>query len=170
MAFNFSPSQLTNRHLPAAIKRVLDKTGLPAHRLEVEVTERGLVTDLGAVRDVLQMLRNFGVRIGIDDFGIGYSSLYHLYKLRFDKLKIDKHFIEELGSGEENELFLRAMIGLSHGLDLCVAAEGVETDTQVEALSLLGVQQVQGFLFGKAIPPWEVAQLLSVEPVRCKVA
>ena len=84
------------------------------------------------------MLRNFGVRIGIDDFGIGYSSLYHLYKLRFDKLKIDKHFIEELGSGEENELFLRAMIGLSHGLDLCVAAEGVETDAQVEALSLLG--------------------------------
>jgi diguanylate cyclase (GGDEF)-like protein len=170
LAFNFSPSQLSNPHLPAAIKRVLDKTGLPAHRLEVEVTERGLVTDLGAVRDVLQMLRNFGVRIGIDDFGIGYSSLYHLYKLRFDKLKIDKHFIEELGSGEENELFLRAMIGLFHGLDLCVAAEGIETDAQVEALSLLGVHQVQGFLFGKAIPPWEVAQLLSVEPVQCEVA
>ena len=170
LAFNFSPSQLTNRHLPAAIKSVLDKTGLPAHRLEVEVTERGLVTDLGAVRDVLQMLRNFGVRIGIDDFGTGYSSLYHLYKLRFDKLKIDKHFIKELGSGEENDLFLRAMIGLSHGLDLCVAAEGVETDAQVEALSRLGAHQVQGFLFGKAIPPWEVAQLLSVEPIQCAVA
>ena len=170
LAFNFSPSQLTNRHLPAAIKSVLDKTGLPAHRLEVEVTERGLVTDLGAVRDVLQMLRNFGVRIGIDDFGTGYSSLYHLYKLRFDKLKIDKHFIKELGSGEENDLFLRAMIGLSHGLDLCVAAEGVETDAQVEALSRLGAHQVQGFLFGKAIPPWEVAQLLSVEPVQREVA
>jgi diguanylate cyclase (GGDEF)-like protein len=170
LAFNFSPSQLANRHLPAAIKSVLDKTGLPAHRLEVEVTERGLVTDLGAVRDVLQMLRNFGVRIGIDDFGTGYSSLYHLYKLRFDKLKIDKHFIKELGSGEENDLFLRAMIGLSHGLDLCVAAEGVETDAQVEALSRLGAHQVQGFLFGKAIPPWEVAQLLSVEPVQREVA
>ena len=170
LAFNFSPSQLTNRHLPAAIKSVLDKTGLPAHRLEVEVTERGLVTDLGAVRDVLQMLRNFGVRIGIDDFGTGYSSLYHLYQLRFDKLKIDKHFIKELGSGEENDLFLRAMIGLSHGLDLCVAAEGVETDAQVEALSRLGAHQVQGFLFGKAIPPWEVAQLLSVEPVQCEAA
>jgi EAL domain-containing protein (putative c-di-GMP-specific phosphodiesterase class I) len=170
LAFNFSPSQLTNRHLPAAIKRVLDKTGLPAHRLEVEVTERGLVTDLDAVRDVLQMLRNFGVRIGIDDFGTGYSSLYHLYKLRFDKLKIDKHFIKELGSGEENDLFLRAMIGLSHGLDLCVAVEGVETDAQVEALSRLGAHQVQGFLFGKAIPPWEVAQLLSVEPIQCAVA
>jgi len=170
LAFNFSPSQLTNRHLPAAIKSVLDKTGLPAHRLDVEVTERGLVTDLGAVRDVLQMLRNFGVRIGIDDFGTGYSSLYHLYQLRFDKLKIDKHFIKELGSGEENDLFLRAMIGLSHGLDLCVAAEGVETDAQVEALSRLGAHQVQGFLFGKAIPPWEVAQLLSVEPVQCEAA
>jgi diguanylate cyclase (GGDEF)-like protein len=170
LAFNFSPSQLTNRHLPAAIKRVLDQTGLPAHRLEIEVTERGLVTDLGAVRDVLQMLRNFGVRVGIDDFGTGYSSLYNLYKLRFDKLKIDEHFIQELGSGEENDLFLRAMIGLSHGLDLCVAAEGVETDAQVETLSRLGAHQVQGFLFGKAIPPWEVAQLLSVEPIQCAAA
>ena len=170
LAFNFSPSQLTNRHLPAAIKRVLDQTGLPAHRLEIEVTERGLFKDLGAVRDVLQMLRNFGVRVGIDDFGTGYSSLYNLYKLRFDKLKIDKHFIQELGSGEENDLFLRAMIGLSHGLDLCVAAEGVETDAQVETLSRLGAHQVQGFLFGKAIPPWEVAQLLSVEPVQGEAA
>jgi diguanylate cyclase len=116
------------------------------------------------------MLRNFGVRVGIDDFGTGYSSPYNLYKLRFDKLKIDEHFIQELGSGEENDLFLRAMIGLSHGLDLCVAAEGVETDAQVETLSRLGAHQVQGFLFGKAIPPWEVAQLLSVEPIQCAAA
>ena len=170
MSFNFSPSQLTNRHLPGLIKRVLDESGLPAHRLEVEVTERALVTDLGAVRDVLQMLCNFGARIGIDDFGTGYSGLYHLYKLRFDKLKIDKHFVEELGTSEESYRFLRAIIGLSRGLDLCVAVEGVETDAQVAALSRLGAHQAQGFLFGKAIPPWEVTQLLSVEPMQREAA
>ena len=166
LSFNFSPSQLTNRHLPAAIQRVLENTRLPAHRLEVEVTETALVTDLDGVRDVLQMLRDFGVRIAIDDFGTGYSSLYHLYELRFDKLKIDKHFIRELGSNEEKEIFLRAIIGLSDGLKLCVAAEGVETHAQLEALSRLGVHQVQGFLFGRAISPGEVAQILSSDPMQ----
>jgi diguanylate cyclase (GGDEF)-like protein len=164
LSFNFSPSQLVNRHLPAVIQKVLENTGLPAHRLEVEVTERALVTDLDAARDVLQMLRDLGIRIAIDDFGTGYSSLYHLYELRFDKLKIDKHSIQELGGSEEKDIFLRALIGLSDGLELCVAAEGVETDAQFEALSRLGVHQAQGFLFGKAIPPSEVAQLLAVEP------
>ena len=170
LSFNFSPTQLANSHLPAAIKTVLDNSGLPPHRLEVEVTERALVTDLGAVRDVLQMLRNFGVRIVIDDFGTGYSSLYHLYEMRFDKLKIDKHFIQELGISEENDIFLRAIIGLSYGLELRVAAEGVETEAQVEALSRLGAHQAQGFLFGKATTPWEVAQLLSVELMQREAA
>ena len=166
LSFNFSPLQLSNRNLPAAIQRVLDDTGMPPYRLEVEVTESALVTDLGATRDVLQMLRDSGVRIVIDDFGTGYSSLYHLYELRFDKLKIDRHFIQELGATEESDIFTRAIIGLSNGLELCVTAEGVETDAQVEALSKLGAHQAQGFLFGKAMPASEVAQLLSVKPLQ----
>jgi diguanylate cyclase (GGDEF)-like protein len=166
LSFNFSPSQLANRHLPAAIQRVLENTGLPAHRLEVEVTEKALVTDLDVVRDVLQMFRDLGVRIAIDDFGTGYSSLYHLYELRFDKLKIDKHFIRELGRNKEKEIFLRAIIGLSGGLELCVAVEGVETEAQLEALSRLGVHQAQGFLFGKAISAGEVAQMLAIDPMQ----
>jgi len=170
VSFNFSASQLASRHFPAAIMRVLDNTGLQAYRLEIEVTERALVTDLGAVRDVLQKLRDFGVRIVIDDFGTGYSSLYHLHELRFDKLKIDKHFIQKLCVGDENDVFLRAIIGLSRGLELCVAAEGVERAAQMEALSRLGVHQAQGFLFGKAIPPWEVAQLLSAGPMQRQAA
>ena len=164
LSFNFSPSQLTDRNLPAAIQTVLNDTGLVANRLEVEVTESALVTDLGATRGVLQMLRNSGVRIVIDDFGTGYSSLLHLYELRFDKLKIDKHFIRELGTTEESDVFARAIIGLSKGLQLCVTAEGVETEAQVGALLQLGVQQAQGSLFGKAMSACEVAQLLSVKP------
>jgi len=164
LSFNFSPSQLSDRNLPAAIWTVLHDTGLPANRLEVEVTERAVVTDLGATRNILQMLRNSGVRIVIDDFGTGYSSLLHLYELRFDKLKIDKHFIRELGTTEESDVFARAIIGLSEGLQLCVTAEGVETDAQMEALLQLGVQQAQGSLFGKAMSACEVAQLLSAKP------
>jgi diguanylate cyclase (GGDEF)-like protein len=166
LSFNFSPVQLGNRNLPAVIQRVLDDTGLPPYRLEVEVTESALVTDLGATRDVLQMLRNSGVRIVIDDFGTGYSSLYHLYELRFDKLKIDRHFIQELGVTEESDIFARAIMGLSNGLELCVTAEGVETDAQVAALAKLGTHQGQGFLFGKAMPASEVAQVLSVKPLQ----
>jgi EAL domain-containing protein (putative c-di-GMP-specific phosphodiesterase class I) len=160
LSFNFSPN------LAAAIRMVLDDTGLPPYRLEVEVTESALVTDLGATRDVLQMLRDSGVRIVIDDFGTGYSSLYHLYELRFDKLKIDRHFIQELGTVEEGDIFTRAIIGLSNALELCVTAEGVETEAQVEALSKLGAHEAQGFLFGKAMPASEVAQLSSVKPLQ----
>jgi diguanylate cyclase (GGDEF)-like protein len=161
LSFNFSPSQLSDQDLPAAIWTILNDTGLPANRLEVEVTESTLVTDLGATRAVLQMLRYSGVRIVIDDFGTGYSSLYHLSELRFDKLKIDKYFIRELGATEESDAFARAIVGLSKALQL-LTAEGVETDAQVEALVQLGVQQAQGSLFGKAMPACEVAQLLSV--------
>jgi diguanylate cyclase (GGDEF)-like protein len=164
LSFNFSPTQLNNRNLPAAIQTVLDDTGLPAHRLEIEVTESAVVTDLGVARDVLQMLRSSGVRIVIDDFGTGFSSLYHLSELRFDKLKIDKHFIHKLGATEDSEVFTRAIIRLSDALDLCVTAEGVETDAQLKALSQLGAHQAQGLLFGQAIPAWEVAQLLSGRP------
>jgi EAL domain-containing protein (putative c-di-GMP-specific phosphodiesterase class I) len=120
----------------------------------------------GVTRDVLQMLRDSGVRIVIDDFDTGYPSLYHLYELRFDKLKIDRHFIREPGATEESDIFTRAIVGPSNGLELCVTAEGVDTDVQVEAPSKLVAHEAQGFLFGKAMPASEVAQLLSVKPLQ----
>ena len=97
----------------------------------------------------------------IDDFGSGYSSLYHLYELRFDKLKIDRRFIQELGISAEAEVFMRAIIGLCGGLNLCVTAEGIETEGQATAVARHGVQQAQGFLFGKAISASAVSELLS---------
>jgi EAL domain-containing protein (putative c-di-GMP-specific phosphodiesterase class I) len=110
-------------------------------------------------------LRNAGVRIVIDDFGTGYSSLYHLYELRFDKLKIDKRFIEELITTGESAVFIRAMVGLSKGLNLSVTAEGIETEVQAAAALQHGVDQGQGFLFSKAVPAAQVPQLLA-EPSR----
>jgi EAL domain-containing protein (putative c-di-GMP-specific phosphodiesterase class I) len=161
LTFNFSPSQFADRTFADAILTVLHDTGLPAHRLEVEITESALVEDLEATRHAIQTLRNAGVRIVIDDFGTGYSSLYHLYELRFDKLKIDKRFIQELVTTGENAVFIRAMVGLSKGLNLAVTAEGVETEAQAAAALERGVDQAQGFLFGKAVPAAQVLQLLS---------
>jgi diguanylate cyclase (GGDEF)-like protein len=161
LTFNFSPSQFGDRTFADAILTVLNETGLPPCRLEVEVTESALVEDLEATRHAIQTLRNAGVRIVIDDFGTGYSSLYHLYELRFDKLKIDKRFIQELVTTGESAVFIRAIVGLCRGLNLSVTAEGVETEAQATAALQHGVDQAQGFLFGKAAPSTQVSQLLA---------
>jgi diguanylate cyclase (GGDEF)-like protein len=161
LSFNFSPSQLSDRNFADEVLMILSDTGLPAYRLEAEITESALVADLEATRHAIKTLRNAGVRIAIDDFGTGYSSLYHLNELRFDKLKIDKRFIQELGSSAESDVFMRAIIGLCKGLDLCVTAEGIETHAQAEAALSHGAHQAQGFLFGKAVPANEVPLLLA---------
>ncbi len=161
LSFNFSPSQLSNRNFANEILTVLSDVGLPAYRLEAEITESALVVDLEATRHAIQTLRNSGVRIVIDDFGTGYSSLYHLYELRFDELKIDKRFIQELGTSTESDVFMRSIIGRCKGLDLRVTAEGIETNAQAEAAFQHGVHQAQGFLFSEAVPASAVLQLLS---------
>jgi diguanylate cyclase (GGDEF)-like protein len=165
LSFNFSPSQLSDRRFANAVLTVLNDAGLPAHRLEAEITESALVGDLEATRHALQTLRNSGVRIVIDDFGTGYSSFYHLYELRFDKLKIDRRFIQ--GLGRESEIFMRAIMGLCKGLNLTVTAEGVETEAQAAAAFQHGAQQAQGFLFSRAVSATEVLQLLTAaEPAQ----
>jgi diguanylate cyclase (GGDEF)-like protein len=169
LTFNFSPSQFSDRSFADAILTVLQETGFPARRLEVEITESALVEDLEATRHAIQTLRNAGVRIVIDDFGTGYSSLYHLYELRFDKLKIDKRFIQELVTTGESAVFIRAMVGLSRGLNLSVTAEGVETEAQAAAAIDHGIDQAQGFLFGKAVPADQVLPML-IAPARLAAA
>jgi diguanylate cyclase (GGDEF)-like protein len=162
LTFNFSPSQLSDRSFADAVLTVLHETGLPPHRLEAEITESALVEDLEATRHAIQTLRNAGVKIVIDDFGTGYSSLYHLYELRFDKLKIDKRFIQELVVTGESAVFIRAMVGLSRGLNLSVTAEGVETEAQAAAALEHNIDQAQGFLFGRAVPAEQIPRLLSL--------
>ena len=98
--------------------------------------------------------------IVIDDFGTGYSGLSQLYELRFDKLKVDKRFIQEIGKSSESDIFLRAIFGLCKGLDLCVTAEGIENGAQADAAFAYGAHQGQGFLFSEAVPADKVPQLL----------
>jgi diguanylate cyclase (GGDEF)-like protein len=161
LSFNFSPSQLNDRKFADAVLTVLADARLPAHRLEVEITESAIVADLEATRHALQSLRNAGARVVIDDFGTGYSSLYHLYELRFDKLKIDRRFVQGLTTSGESQVFMRAIVGLSKGLNLSVTAEGIETEAQAAAALHHGVQYGQGFLFGRAVPANQVLPLLS---------
>jgi EAL domain-containing protein (putative c-di-GMP-specific phosphodiesterase class I) len=170
LSFNFSPSQLSNRSFADTVLAVLSNTGLPAHRLEAEITENAIVTDIDATRHAIETLRNSGVRIAIDDFGTGYSSLYHLRELRFDKLKIDRRFIQELGHNAESEIFMRAIIGLCGGLNLSVTAEGIETDAQALAAFRHGVHLAQGFLFGRAVSAGAAMQLFSASELSRRVA
>ena len=160
LSFNFSPTQLSAKNFAQNVLRILANTGLPPYRLEAEITESAIVSDFEATRHAIQTLRNAGVRIVLDDFGTGYSGLSQLYELRFDKLKVDKRFIQEIGKSSESDIFMRAIFGLCKGLDLCVTAEGIENLAQADASFAYGAHQGQGFLFSKAVPADTVPQLL----------
>jgi EAL domain-containing protein (putative c-di-GMP-specific phosphodiesterase class I) len=150
VAVNVSPVQFRLSDLPSIVSEALARTGLPASRLEIEISEGVLVED-PARADVLSTLRAQGVRIALDDFGTGYSSLGYLQKFRFDKLKIDRSFIVRLGETEDATIIVRTIVGLAHSLGLSVAAEGVETPRQLAIVRDLMCDQVQGFLLGRPI-------------------
>jgi EAL domain-containing protein (putative c-di-GMP-specific phosphodiesterase class I) len=160
LSFNFSPTQLSNKNFAQDVLTILKDAGLPPDRLEAEITESAIVADFEATRHAIQTLRNAGVRIVIDDFGTGYSGLSQLYELRFDKLKVDKRFIQAIGKSSESDIFMRAIFGLCKGLDLCVTAEGIENVAQADAAFAYGAHQGQGFLFSKAVPADQISQLL----------
>jgi predicted signal transduction protein with EAL and GGDEF domain len=160
LSFNFSPTQLKDKTLASRTLAIMHGAGLLPHRLDAEVTEGSLVEDLATARQVLESLRAAGARIVMDDFGTGFSSLYHLREMRFDKLKIDRSFVQNLGTGLEGDVIVRAIVGMSQGLGLTVTAEGIETTEQAAAISKIGAQQGQGFLFSRAIPIGEARHLL----------
>jgi EAL domain-containing protein (putative c-di-GMP-specific phosphodiesterase class I) len=127
----------------------LVESGLPPHRLEVEVTETVLVDDAEAALACLRRIRALGVRIALDDFGTGYSSLSYLRMFPFDKIKIDRSFIKELMSTNQSRVIVKAIHDIALGLDMSVTAEGVETTEQAEELRRSGCDELQGFLYSK---------------------
>src|SRR5258708_7417530 len=169
LSFNFSAAQLSDKNFAQNVLTILADTGLPPYRLEAEITESAIVSDFEATRQAIRTLRDAGVRIVIDDFGTGYSGLSQLYELRFDELKVDKRFIQEIGKSPESDIFMRAIFGLCKGLDLCVTAEGIENVAQADAAFAYGAHQGQGFLFSKAVPADTVPQLL-IDANRCALA
>jgi diguanylate cyclase (GGDEF)-like protein len=161
IAVNLSPVQFKNPSLVSSVKAALEISGLPARRLELEITESVLLQNSETTLAVLHELRAFGVRISLDDFGTGYSSLSYLRSFPFDKIKIDRSFVTELATREDSMAIVRAVTGLGKSLGIVTTAEGVETDEQFDLLRREGCTQAQGYLFSKPRPAAEVEEMLS---------
>jgi len=153
MAVNVSGIQLQRSDFVATVQEILNETGLPAEYLELELTESVIMEQADQAIDTLLALGKLGVSLAIDDFGTGYSSLAYLKRLPLDKLKIDRSFVEELPSDEEDVAITSAIIALSNSLGLRVTAEGVETKEQNEFLKGLGCHEAQGYYFGRPVLP-----------------
>ncbi len=161
VAVNLSPQQFKNNRLADEVAEVLDRSGLPPHRLELEITESLLLQDSEAILSILHELRAHGVRISMDDFGTGYSSLSYLRRFPFDKIKIDQSFVRNLSEREDCIAIVRAVIGLGRSLGMAVIAEGVETEEQFALLEAEGCNQVQGYLFSPPQPIEVVSELIN---------
>lgn len=149
IAVNLSPLQFKSLQLPLVIETALARSGLPAHRLELEVTESALLQDVDDVRAMLRDLRALGVRVALDDFGTGYASLGYLQKFPFDKIKIDRSFVSEIVTRADSLAIVESIIGLGHKLGIETTAEGIETREQYDILRGFGCDLAQGFLFDR---------------------
>ncbi|WP_114950789.1 bifunctional diguanylate cyclase/phosphodiesterase [Sphingosinicella terrae] len=152
LSVNLSPLQFLFDDLVGSIERVLAETGLDPARLDLEVTEGLLIKDAAAALAILQRLKALGVQISMDDFGTGYSSLSYFRMFPFDKVKIDRSFVQEMTANPQARAIIRSVIGLGRGLGMPVVAEGVETPEQLEALRAEGCDQVQGYLISRPNP------------------
>lgn len=152
VAVNLSPAQFQNDNLFSVVSETLAKYNLDPTRLELEITETFLIRDTGKVMETLNQLQKLGVKIAMDDFGTGYSSLSYLQMFAFDKVKIDRSFIQDMTENPQSLTIVQAVIGLGKGLNLPVVAEGVETEEQLDALRREGCTMVQGFGIGKPQP------------------
>jgi diguanylate cyclase (GGDEF)-like protein/PAS domain S-box-containing protein len=159
IAVNVSPAQFKNRNLVPTVEEALASAGLPADRLEIEITETVLLLE-GDALATLRTLRGLGIHIAMDDFGTGCSSLSYLRSFPFDKIKIDRSFVSELAAGGESMAIVRAVTALGRSLGISTTAEGVETAEQLSLLRSEGCNEVQGFLFSPALPAAEVQKML----------
>ncbi len=149
VAVNVSAVQLHSASFAQELHQVLIETGLPAKRLEIEITETALVRDLNRTLATLRQVKALGVEIAMDDFGTGYSSLSNLRAFPFDRIKIDRSFIKQVNSNQQAATIVRAVLGLGKGLGLPVIAEGVETNDELRFLQEESCDEVQGYLLGR---------------------
>ena len=162
LAVNFSAQQFMQKDLLSNIKRILEETKVAANLLEIELTESALLKNEEFIINTLQRLREMGITISIDDFGTGYSSLHYLSRLPIHILKIDKSFVHGIiDKSNENRSITSTIISLAKSLDLSIVAEGVETEEQLEFLSLHQCDEVQGYLFSPPVPQRTFEEMMS---------
>ena len=161
VAVNLSPLQFRTGNLLPIVTDALEASGLPARRLELEITETLLLEKSSQVLATLHALRALGVRISMDDFGTGYSSLSYLRSFPFDKIKIDRSFVRDLGANRDAQAIVRAIVSLGTSLGITITAEGVETEADLSCLRAEGCNEGQGYLFSRARPNAEIVSLLA---------
>jgi EAL domain-containing protein (putative c-di-GMP-specific phosphodiesterase class I) len=170
IAVNLSPAQFKHGNLVQSILSALAAAALPAHRLELEITESVLLQDDTRTLAVLHQLRSLGIHVAMDDFGTGYSSLSYLRSFPFDKIKIDRSFIRDIEKGGEALAIVRAIIHLARSLNISVVAEGVETVDQYRLVQAEGVAQIQGFLLSRPQPAAQILDMLKCGDLRPSAA
>lgn len=163
LAVNLSPAQFRDRRLVATVVSALAVSGLPAHRLELEITESVLLQDNAANMTMLHDLKALGVRISMDDFGTGYSSLSYLRSFPFDKIKIDQTFVRDILHDSDAQAIIKAVLDLGASMGVITTAEGVETQAQLDALRGQGCAEIQGYFISRPAPAAEIAKMLGVE-------
>ena len=163
LSVNISAAQLRNAEFPIKLGEVLEETGYPPHQLELEVTETCLVLDPVVAERTLDVIRSFGVRIALDDFGTGYASIGFLRRFRFEKLKLDRSLVELAGVDDGSRAMMLSSIALARALNMGVTAEGVETEEQAELVRLAGCDQIQGWLYHRALPAAEIDRLIAAQ-------
>ncbi|MBC2774298.1 EAL domain-containing protein [Rhizobium sp. AQ_MP] len=161
IAVNVAPKQLANSALPARVREILAETGLPPSRLELEITESGIIADQQHALSIIRQLKSIGVKIAMDDYGTGYSSLSTLQLFPFDKIKIDRGFIDSVAENRQSAAIVRSTLILAQSLDIPVLAEGVENVEHLRFLQSEGCQQVQGYFYGKPQPLSELQDIVN---------
>ena len=156
LSINVSPAQLRNPEFPIELGHILEETGFPPSRLELEVTETYLVTDPLVANRNLDVIRKFGVGIALDDFGTGYASIGFLRNFRFEKLKLDRTMIVDAGIDNGSLAMMTSSIAVARAMDMSVTAEGVETEAQADMVRTAGCDQIQGWYYYKAITAAEI--------------
>jgi diguanylate cyclase (GGDEF)-like protein/PAS domain S-box-containing protein len=160
VSVNLSPRQFQQKNLLDVVKNSLEKSGLPPERLQIEITENMLMINSGDNLDKLQKMRELGVRISIDDFGTGFCSFSYLLQYQVDRLKIDQSFVKQAGSDANATAVVRTIIAMSHGLNIKVVAEGVETDEQMRFLLRRKCDEVQGNFIAPPVPAEEFCEIV----------
>jgi EAL domain-containing protein (putative c-di-GMP-specific phosphodiesterase class I) len=156
VAVNLSPAQFTDDNLLDTVANALRQSGLPPAQLEVGITEGVLLANNARSNAMMNQFVEMGVHLAMNDFGTGYSSMSYLTKFRFNKIKIDRSFVQALDRG--GEAIILAIVGMTRSLGIKSCAEGIETEERMAALRVMGIDEVQGYLFGRPMPRAELVQ------------
>ena len=160
LSVNVSVRHLMKNDFLEEVSEILRMSGVPAEQLEIEITESIMIDSAEKALLCINDIKSMGIKIAIDDFGTGYSSLSYLNKFPADLLKVDKSFIDKMNSSESSKKYVAAIISIGHIMNFGVISEGVEDQEQLDTLSSIGCDYIQGYIWGKPLPPEEAKQLV----------